>query len=239
MLDRNSPIPLYAQLEDVLRAAIINREWEVNTAIPSEVELSKNYNLSRMTVRSVITTLVNEGLLYRVQGKGTFIAEPKIATRSLAYMGIREQLEEMGYETSTQLVSFSQIRADAYLSGVFSIQSGEPIQYIERVRSIKDDPISIHRSYIPARLCPGLTDEHMETEQLCVIMEREYGLKADRVSESLSAILANEREADMLLVEPRHPLLMLEDINRTNAGVAFEYSKVLFRGDKIKLHFEF
>ncbi len=85
MLDRNSPTPLYAQLEDVLRAAIINREWEVNTSIPSEVELSKNYNLSRMTVRSVITTLVNEGLLYRVQGKGTFIAEPKIATRSLAY----------------------------------------------------------------------------------------------------------------------------------------------------------
>lgn len=239
MLDRNSPIPLYAQLEDVLRAAIIQREWEVNTAIPSEVELSKNYNLSRMTVRSVITTLVNEGLLYRVQGKGTFVAEPKIATKSLAYMGIREQLEEMGYETSTQLVNFDQIRADAYLSGIFSIPSGEPIQYIERVRSIKDDPISIHRSYIPARLCPGLTDEHLETEQLCVIMEREYGLKADHVSESLSAILANEREADMLLVEPRHPLLMLEDINRTSAGIAFEYSKVLFRGDKIKLHFEF
>ncbi len=239
MLDRNSPIPLYAQLEDVLRSAIINHEWEVNTAIPSEIELSKIHNLSRMTVRSVITTLVNEGLLYRVQGKGTFVAEPKIATRSLAYMGIREQLESMGYETSTQLVNFSRIRADASLASLLSISTGEEIRYIERVRSIKDDPISIHRSYIPQRLCPSLTDEHMESEQLCVIMEREYNLKAERVSESLSAILANEREAELLLVEPRHPLLMLEDINKTNADVVFEYSKVLFRGDKIKLHFEF
>ena len=239
MLDRNSPVPLYAQLEDVLRAGILNREWEVNTPIPSEVELSKIHNLSRMTVRSVITRLVNEGLLYRVQGKGTFVSEPKIATRSLAYMGIREQLEMMGYETTTQLINFDVIRADAYLSGLFSIQPGEPVQYIERVRSVNDDPISIHRSYIPQKLCPSLTDENMETEQLCVIMERQYSLKADKVSESLSAILANEREAEMMLVEPRCPLLMLEDINKTSAGVVFEYSKVLFRGDKIKLHFEF
>ncbi|MEN6419438.1 MAG: GntR family transcriptional regulator [Clostridiaceae bacterium] len=239
MLDRNSPVPLYAQLEDVLRAGILNHEWEVNTPIPSEVELSKIHNLSRMTVRSVITRLVNEGLLYRVQGKGTFVSEPKIATRSLAYMGIREQLEMMGYETTTQLVSFDVIRADAYLSGLFTIQPGEPIQYIERVRSVNDDPISIHRSYIPQKLCPSLTDENLETEQLCVIMERQYGLKADKVSESLSAILASEREAEMMLVEPRCPLLMLEDINKTSAGVVFEYSKVLFRGDKIKLHFEF
>ena len=145
----------------------------------------------------------------------------------------------MGYETTTQLVNFDIIRADAYLSGLFSIQPGEPVQYIERVRSVNDDPISIHRSYIPQKLCPSLTDENMETEQLCVIMERQYGLKADKVSESLSAILANEREAEMMLVEPRCPLLMLEDINKTAAGVVFEYSKVLFRGDKIKLHFEF
>ncbi len=239
MIDRNSPIPLYMQLEDILRTALINHEWAVNTPISSELELSKTYNLSRMTVRSVLTTLVNEGLLYRVQGKGTFVAEPKIATRSLAYMGIREQLESMGYETSTELVSFKRIHADASLANVLSIPSGEEIQYIERVRSIKDDPISIHKSYIPQRLCPTLTDELMETEQLCVIMAQEFNLKAEKVSESLSAILANEREAELLLVEPRHPLLMLEDINRTAEGVVFEYSKVLFRGDKIKLHFEF
>lgn len=239
MLDRNSPIPLYAQLEDILRSAILNHRWAVNTAIPSEIELSKDYSLSRMTVRSVITRLVNEGLLYRVQGKGTFVAEPKIATRSLAYMGIREQLEGMGYETTTQLVSFEILRADAFLSDALAVPLGEPIWYIERVRAIKDDPISIHRSYIPKRLCPILTDEHMETEQLCVMLQREYGLKADKVSESHTAMLAGERDAELLLAEPRCALLVLEETNRTGGGVVFEYSKVLFRGDRIKLCFEF
>lgn len=101
VLDKNSPKPLYAQLEDILRTAILNKEWEVNHAIPSEIELSRMYSISRMTVRAVITQLVNEGMLYRVQGKGTFVAEPKISTKSLAYMGVREQLERMGYQTST------------------------------------------------------------------------------------------------------------------------------------------
>ena len=92
MLDRNNPKPLYAQFEDLLRSAIMAGEWETNHAIPSENELSRTYGLSRMTVRSVITQLVKEGLLFRVQGKGTFVAAPKITTRSPAYMGIREQL---------------------------------------------------------------------------------------------------------------------------------------------------
>ena len=74
MLDRNNPKPLYQQLRDVLVDAIDSGRWGPNDKIPSENELSVTYGLSRMTVRSVITDLVREGLLYRVQGKGTFVA---------------------------------------------------------------------------------------------------------------------------------------------------------------------
>ena len=121
MLDRNNPKPLYAQLEDILRASIVNGEWEVNHAIPSENELSKTYGLSRMTVRSVITLLVKEGLLYRVQGKGTFVSQPKIATRSPAYMGVREQLEQMGYEIRTKLVKKEIIPATVHVAAMLGI----------------------------------------------------------------------------------------------------------------------
>lgn len=107
MLERNSPTPLYQQLEDILRVFISNGQWSPDHPIPSENELSKAYGLSRMTVRAVITNLVREGLLYRVQGKGTFVVPPKISTRSPAYLGIREQLEEQGYSTATKLVEFS------------------------------------------------------------------------------------------------------------------------------------
>ena len=103
MLDRNNPKPLYQQLRDVLVDAIDSGRWGPNDKIPSENELSVTYGLSRMTVRSVITDLVREGLLYRVQGKGTFVAE-KIVTVSPSYIGIREQLEKMGYEVNTKII---------------------------------------------------------------------------------------------------------------------------------------
>ena len=75
MLEKNSPKPLYQQLKDILVDAIDSEKWKANEKIPSENELSSIYGLSRMTVRSVLTDLVKEGLLYRVQGKGTFVAE--------------------------------------------------------------------------------------------------------------------------------------------------------------------
>ena len=137
VLDKNSPKPLYAQLEDILRTAILNKEWEVNHAIPSEIELSRMYSISRMTVRAVITQLVNEGMLYRVQGKGTFVAEPKISTKSLAYMGVREQLERMGYQTSTRLVRFETVRANAHIAGKLGITRGDEVVFIERVRLVE------------------------------------------------------------------------------------------------------
>ena len=100
MLEKNSPKPLYQQLKDILVDAIDSEKWKANEKIPSENELSSIYGLSRMTVRSVLTDLVKEGLLYRVQGKGTFVAE-KIVTVSPSYIGIREQLEKMGFEVET------------------------------------------------------------------------------------------------------------------------------------------
>ncbi|MDR2486416.1 MAG: GntR family transcriptional regulator, partial [Clostridiales Family XIII bacterium] len=100
-LDRLSPKPLYQQLDEIFRFAIYSQQWQANHAIPSEQVLGCMYGVSRMTVRSVITQLVNEGLLRRVQGKGTFVTEKKISATSPAYMGVREQLERMGYKTRT------------------------------------------------------------------------------------------------------------------------------------------
>ncbi len=239
MLDRNNPKPLYAQLEDLLRTSIMNGEWQVNHAIPSENELSKTYGLSRMTVRAVITMLVKEGLLYRVQGKGTFVSEPKISTRSPAYMGVREQLEQMGYEIRTRLVKFEKIPANNNIASALGITPGDTVTYIERIRYTGDQPISLHRSYIPVSLCPSLEEADLEGEQLCVIVERQFGYKTASVSESLESVPANAEEAELLQIDRGYPLLMLEDVNKSADGSIFEYTKVLFRGDKVKLHFEY
>lgn len=239
MLDRNLPKPLYVQLEEILRLSIVSGDWKPNQLISSENELSKKYGLSRMTVRSVITNLVNEGLLYRVQGKGTFVSAPKISTKSPAYQGVREQLEMQGYKIETQIIENSYITPDRKVREILEIPQNEEIKFIKRVRIADGIPVSIHSSYLPAGLCPTIPTDELQTEQLCTIIEKRYGLRAASVSETLESVLATEDEAKLLRIEKRHPLLLLEDINRTREGRVFEYTKIAYRGDKIKLTFDY
>jgi GntR family transcriptional regulator len=238
-LNKSSPKPLYQQLEEIFRFAIYSREWEANNAIPSEQVLSRMYDVSRMTVRSVITKLVNEGLLRRVQGKGTFVVESKITAKSPAYMGIREQLERMGYKTHTRLVKIDVIYADALTASLLNITEGDELYDIVRLRSIAGGPVSIHVSLIPKTLAEGLEKDKIETEQLCTILAKKYYLKSSIIHESLESVLANEMEAELLEIPLGQPVLMLEDIHKTAAGRVFECTKVIFRGDKIKLKFDY
>jgi GntR family transcriptional regulator len=238
-LEKNSPRPLYAQLEEVLRADLFSKKYAPNEMIPSELELSRTYGVSRMTARAVVTQLVNEGLLRRVQGKGTFVIAPKISAKSLAYMGIREQLESLGYSTSTRLIDFKRISAGELVAKQLGVTVGDRLFFVKRLRLADSVPISLHLSYLPQALCPTLVPDNLETEQLCVILSRDFNLVSASTTETLESVVATTAEAKHLAVERRFPLLLLDDVHRTASNRAFEYTRVLFRGDKIKLHFEY
>lgn len=238
-IDRNSPVPLYVQIEDSIRHSIAVGEWTAGDRIPSEVSLTDRFGCSRMTVRGVLNTLVDDGLLYRVSGKGTFVSEEKISTRSPAYQGVREQLEEMGYQTTTKLVSQrTTIPAESVRSRLGTGRS-TPVHEIVRLRLVEGVPVSLHRSFIPVELAPTLAEDDVLNEQLCVVLEVRYGLRAARTVEHLAAVAATHEEGRLLHLERGAPLLLLEDTISSRAGTIFEYSKVLFRGDRMTLHFDY
>lgn len=238
-LDRNSPTPLYAQIEDAIRNSIDGGEWASYDRIPSESALTELFGVSRMTVHGVLNTLVDDGVLYRVPGKGTFVAEQKISTLSPAYRGVREQLEQMGFEIRTELVRMRTRPATPAVCARLGVSRDADVHEIIRRRLVDDRPVSLHRSFIPARLASNLPEDDVLGEQLCVILERQYGLRAARTAEQLEAVAATSEEAALLAIAPRMPLLLLEDTIHDSTGTAFEYSKILFRGDRMKVHFEY
>lgn len=239
LLERDNPKPLYLQLKEVLVNAIESEKWQVNEKIPSENRLSEQYGLSRMTVRSVLTDLVKEGLLYRVQGKGTFVAE-KISTVSPSYVGIREQLEKQGYEVETKVLDFEVCKSNAAVARYMQIESGEDVFKIRRLRSVKGEPISIHTSYIHPVYSEQLTREMLEEEQLCVLLSEKYGVEKKRAEETLEAVPAEAGDAKLLGIEPRTPVLLLGDILYAKESTKpYEYTRIVFRGDKIKIHLHY
>lgn len=239
MLERENPKPLYVQLQDIIREKIESEEWTPHHAIPSENELSKLYGVSRMTARAVVTQIVREGLLYRVPGKGTYVAEPKITTDSLSYKGIREQLECMGYQTVTKLIEVKKTRANERIAKTLELPVNAEVYVVERLRYIQDEPLSYHISYIPADCCENLEKKDFEEEQLCVILDKEYGFKRGKVVETLESILASDKSAKLLMIKNGYPLLLLENVISDTSGKPFEFTRVFFRGDKIKIKFEF
>lgn len=238
-LDRSGSTPLYVQLANVLRDKIERGEWKPDQKIPSENELNRMYGISRMTARQVLAQLVNEELLFRVQGKGTFVAHRKIGTTSPAYMGIREQLERMGYATTTRVLSSDVVPADVKVAEHLKISAADPVYRLRRIRLVEDEPISLHTSFVPMRLAPDLHADDLVNRQLCVILEEEYRLRMSRVQESLESTLPTPEDAKLLRIRRTTPLLLLRQEIADPAGRQFEYSRILFRGDKIRLEFQY
>ena len=239
-LDRNSATPLYIQLKNIIRTKISSDEWSPDSPIPSENELCSIYGISRMTARSVITQLVAEGLLYRIPGKGTYVSESKIEITGLSYTGLRSQLEAQGKHVTTSLLTSEQEPAGAYIAKKLHIGADEKVYKIERVRYIDDTvPVCYYKTFIPAALCPGLEEKDLEGEQLCKILGADYALNRSKVIETLESYIADGPKAEVLNIPPGFPLLLLQDKIATNSNVVFEYTRVYFRGDKIKLRFEY
>lgn len=239
VLERDSAVPLYVQLEQILSGKITGGEWQPNQRIPSENELNRMYGLSRMTVRGVLTKLVNDGLLLRVPGKGTYVAPAKISAVSPAYRGIREQLEALGYSTTTRLVSFDREAATSVVRDRLGLARGDEVYVVVRVRSVQGEPISLHRSHIPAALAPDLDQHDVVSEQLCVVLEKSYGLPMRHVHEQLEAVAVSANEAKQLDMHRGDPALLLHDVNADADERPFEYSSIVFRGDRLRLTFDY
>lgn len=237
-LDKTNATPLHIQIEESILQKLESKEWTPGRLIPSENELSQIYGVSRTTVRNVITKLVQEGLLFRIPGKGTYVAEPKIVAHSLSYAGIREQLEKLGYEVTTQLLSLNLETANQKILQYFYGLDDPHFYVVRRLRLLKGEPLSIHISYLPQAYCPGIDQHDLSREQLCTVLSREYGLNRAKTIETLESVAAKPAEASLLHIFPSQPLLLLQDQILDADGRTFEYSKVVFRGEKIKITME-
>lgn len=239
LLRRNGATPLYIQLEEIIRDKIALGEWQVGDRVPSENELNAEYGVSRMTARSVLNGLANEGLVVRVSGKGTFVAEPKIETTSPGVNGFRHQLEASTPQTVTKVISLQRQFPSSRVAKALGIGENEVVYELVRVRSSGSVVIGVLFSWMPVKLIPDFEMQDTASNRLTEILRKHYGLQAQRMEEQLESTYLNARVAELMGMEEGQPTLLLEDLSYTEGGMCFEFCRVYFRGDKVKLHFTF
>src|SRR5436309_12630764 len=131
---RNSPLPRYYQLKEIMRERVRAGEWQPGDLIPSERELGETYGISRMTARQAITDLVNEGLFYREQGKGTFVSQNKITQQLIRLTGFTEDIKASGQLPSTKVLSASMCPADETAAEWLHVKLGDLLFCWHRLR---------------------------------------------------------------------------------------------------------
>lgn len=238
--ERRRPLPRYHQVEEWVREQIASGAWAPGSLIPSEPELCRRFGVSRITIRKAMGNLVQDGQVRVVQGRGTFVAAPKMAERFIQRaFGIYEDFERRGISLTTRVLRQEVAAASGEIADRLRLEVGEQVHVIERLRSVGDEKMLISITYIPYQLCPELAREDLTRGSLYRLLRTRYGLAITRGERRLEAVAAGQHEARLLDVALATPLLQLDSVAYRRDGRPFEYSITLHRGDKAAVEVEF
>jgi len=229
---RNSPVPRYHQLKEILRGRIRAGEWQPGDLIPSERELSETYHISRMTARQAITDLVNEGVFYREQGRGTFVTRHKITQQLMRLTGFTEDISSRGQQPSTKVLSAEMRPADEFTAARLRIEIGVPVFCLQRLRLADAEPLAIESSQLHFKGCEQLLEEDLETQSLYRLVEAKYGFPLMEAEQELEAGLAGDEEARLLAISIGSAVLFTRRTTYTERSQPIEYAKSVYCGSK-------
>ncbi len=225
-------MPRYHQLKEILRERIRSGEWKSGDLIPSERELSELYGISRMTARQAITDLVNEGVFYREQGKGTFVTSHKITQQLMRLTGFTEDISARGQRPSTKVLSAEMLPADELTAERLRIPVGQLVFCLQRLRLADDEPLAIERSQLNFKGCEKLLEEDLEQNSLYQLLESSYGIPLMEAEQELEAGLAGEEDSRLLKIALDSAVLYTRRTTFTDRNQPVEYARSVYCGNK-------
>lgn len=235
-LRRDSPEPLHEQLAAHLRARIQEEEWPLHHKLPAEPELARTFAVSRGTLRRAIRTLIEEGLLVQVHGRGTFVGATGIEQPIAQQMSsLAQALSASGIRFATRVRDLRIEPPPERIGELLVLPRGDACYRLERLRSTEDGVLALLVNYLPTHLCPELDRNDLEHRSLYAVLEHDYRLTLASARRTFEATAARGSVAEALDVPAGHPVLYLEQVTRLQDDTPIEYSDVWIRGDRLRL----
>lgn len=235
-VSHQSKSPLYQQIYQLLRNKILAGHWDVDDMMPSEAELVEQYQVSRATIRQAMDELVSDGLIYRQQGKGTFVSPPNVEQGLVRIVSFTEDMRQRGLQPGTKLISAGLMPATSVLAQNLQIEVEQPLARIERLRLADGMPMSVEVSFLVHRYCPGILTQDYTTRSLRQMLAERYQIRITSARQKIQAVSATEDVAEALDVEPGAALLHIERVSYSEFDVPVEFLRLYHRGDRYTLH---
>ena len=233
-IDDSLSTPLYAQLHAAIRKRIVSGEVEVGDPLPTEKELSESLGLGRSTVRAALTSLVDEGLIVRRAGKGTFVSRPKVQRNLNGIYNFSEEMRQLGLEPTSIVLSFQKVKPSPTVAEQLGVQRrGKTVFEIRRIRSADGVPVTLETTYLPCALFPTLVQADAEGS----LYERlaELGdVFPETTHDYYEAVNIAEEDAEALKREPGLAALRITRVATDASKGPFEYTIVIAPGDRVR-----
>ena len=238
-IDRNNPLPLYHQLYQILLKRIADREWPPNDALPTEKELGERYDVSRATVRAALQNLVSDGYLYRRQGTGTFVAQPKVRHGPQRSAGLSGYLRARGLEPGWKLLGMERVIPRRRFAAGLQIRDDQEVLDIHRLRMADEEVIGVHHCYVPYPLAAKIKPEYMtEGDDSLSYLTDHLNVSFSESHRIIEAVQADPETIDLLELSEDNvcPLLVVHRVTIATDGTPVEYLHASYRGDRFEYY---
>jgi len=232
-INKETRIPLYFQLKELIIKEIKNGSYIKDSMIPTEKEISEVFAISRTTVRQAISELVQEGWLYRVKSKGTFVSHPKLKQDFIQHLeSYNDQIRRSGMVPSTEVIALKVMKATSIVAQNLDIKESDKVVYLFRQRFADDEPIVTIKTYLPYDVCEFVLQHDLRNEALYEILKKTDITEIKYVDRLVEATIATKTDEQYLNVKPGSPIQLITSIGYNAYKRPIEYSIARYRGDR-------
>lgn len=230
-MPRKSKIPLYLQMMDKLIKKIDQGLYDEHEKLPSERAFCELYDVSRITVRQALQELDLEGYIYKLHGKGTFVA-PKSYNQNLVKLySFTEEMKKLGKTPRTKVLLFKEVVADERLADIMKLEPLAKVFQVIRLRLADDEALLYETTYVPVHIFPQLTEADLKQRPMYDIFREDYHIRVTKAVERFSATSARHDEANHLKMDPQQPAMLVKRYAYHHKKM-IEYTISVARGDK-------
>jgi GntR family transcriptional regulator len=226
-------MPLYHQLQAVLKAEIESRKWLPGEQLPNEASLAQRFGVSKITVRQALQELANLGYIRREHGRGTFVERRKFDEGPRELTSFTEEMRRHDLVATSRIMLQTIMEADAKAAEALRVPLKSPVYVLKRVRLAGCEPMSLQTAHIPYALVPGLVVG--EDHSLYGLLQSRYQLYAAHAREVYFASVAQSPSAELLKVAPGAPVFGVERVTFLSNDKPFEFVQSIVRGDLYKV----
>ncbi len=229
--------PLWSLVKSAVLAMIRDQRLDEHARLPSEHELCRRFGVSRTVVREAMNQLVFERAIYKIQGKGAFVASKREEQDFVgSTIGFSDELISKHHTVSRNVLRQKLEDADERSQRLLQLHPGQRVVSISRVLSVDGLPRIIVHISIPEGIAPGIEQASLHNRSLYDVLQRQYGVFFRSADRWLEAVLPTAEEAALLEIPPDHPVLAIESVAYGDTNKPIECYRALYRSDQARLH---